>query len=178
MANCKLYDAVSSDTNFIPHKKNNYWSYCYSINYAVGNESTVISDTFFNNAHQFIIRNHITSKNINSIVDYLYLVDSLSNYNMINSNTNDTIKIINPVASNGDTIYKNTAKSRYVILINKNETFKSITGCYHIVEIRPYSANPYMEYIHHFYKRGLGEIYFTNKWGSSEEYALTDAKIY
>lgn len=164
---CALFVSVSSDTNFIPHKKNNYWDYCYEQNHAVGNNSVVIFDSIVNNAIQFKIKNTKSSKNGTQIRYLNYTVDAQNNFYCSESYFDtipfiqaNSIKLIDPSANNGDTIFNNQIAGIKVILINKNETYKSIVGCYHSLEIRPNSNNSnYFELLDHYYKKGIGEIF-------------------
>ena len=111
---CILYSIISSDTNYIPHKKNNYWDYCYEVNHAVGNNSKVIFDSIVNNSIQFKIKNTKSSKNGTQISYLFYSIDAQNNlyytesqYDSISFVQTNAIKLIDPFANNGDTIYKN-----------------------------------------------------------------------
>jgi hypothetical protein len=72
----------------------------------------------------------------------------------------DTILIIKPSAFNGDTIYNNALANVKVMLVDNNETFYSISGCYHSrVILNAYSGD--LKTVDHYFKKGIGEIYFT-----------------
>ena len=181
IADCILYETLNADTNFIPHKKNNFWDYCFQANFSVSNNSKVIYDSLINNKYHFTIQNTNDPQTGVTIVDYHYTIDSLNHYYLTSGANSfaDTIRIINPVANNGDTIYKNPAKKVTVVVVNKNETYQTIHGCYHVVEIRPFdNTNTTFDYAHHYYKKGLGEVFFTHKIGTVYACILKNATIH
>lgn len=156
---CTLYTTVSTDTNYIPHKKNSSWNYCPgTINMADWNV-TISRDTVIG-AYSYFDKMYHTNSSHAGTPNYSekYRIDGLGNYYRIDesywSTYVDTLLIIKVNAANGDTIYNNPLTHNKVILINRNEAVGSLTACYHTLEI--YGANQR----HHYYKKGLGELYF------------------
>ena len=156
-----LYTTISTDTNYIPHKRNNYWVFCQIINNKYNDFSTtIISDTLINKTAYFVRRyNYGTNPHDQwqcNCFNNSVLIDSLGNYysTTMDYPFADTIMIIKVNANDGDTIYKNNIKGINVILVNKNETIETLTGCYHTKLTYP---NKVQEII---YKKGIGELYF------------------
>ncbi|MES2566248.1 MAG: hypothetical protein V4565_05245 [Bacteroidota bacterium] len=167
-----VYSQISSDTNYIPHKKNNRWDYCCEYNSSIGWTAKVLSDTVIGKNKFFEIEFVKSQNRGNSSSDGnesgKSMIDSLGNYYWLKSryiiNTTilvfDSIMIIKPSAISGDTIYSDALANTKVVLVNKNETFNSIQGCYHSRIIRNSNlAN--QEVVDHYYKKGIGEIYFS-----------------
>lgn len=157
---CKLVTSVSSDTNFIPHKKNNTWSYCSSYGNVADRNGTVIKDTFYQNKYYFEILFNFPTSHPSGPTGWLdkYVIDSLGRYYYSSSLNNyiDTILLIDPHAINGDTIYNNISSNVKVVLINKADTVSSFLDCYHIRIIRPNYSYP----DNHYYKKGLGDLFY------------------
>lgn len=165
---CQIYSDISADTNYIPHKKNNAWSYCSGdINYA-GYSAGVILDTVMQNKIIFDRLFHTDSQHAfysNSV--YRTMIDALGNYYQMTDQSQylDTLMLIKPSALNGDTIYYNSVTHLKVVLVNNNETVEGITNCYHSVVISPsYSPTNY------YFKKGIGQLFFNG-------FRLNSAKI-
>lgn len=191
---CTLFTSVSSDTNYIPHKKNNYWQYCYEASSiawsgwsAVITSDTVIgSKTYFSRAFSF------TAGHSGGGAGSALIGDSSSYYSMIDNSgkyyylkyryqnplpIRDSIMIINPLATNGDTICNNSLAGIKVVVINNSETFYSISGCYHSRVI--HSANSGItKMVDHYFKKGIGEIYFTENISEKKGEILSIATIH
>lgn len=179
VSDCHIYSNVNPDTNYIPHKKGNFWSYCYEGNSAAGFNVNIVLDTIIGGKIYFqrvfaASNSHSPPQSIpgNSVID------SLGNYYLVINvySVPDTVLIIKPNAQNGDTIYKNLIKSNKVVLENKNETFMSIPGCHHIKIIKSTSNSTKVE--HHYYKKGVGEIYFNMENITNTGYILTNSIIH
>ena len=85
--------------------------------------------------------------------------------------------IINPFATNGDTICNNSLAGIKVVVINNSETFYSISGCYHSRVIL--SANSGItKMVDHYFKKGIGEIYFTENISEKKGEILSMATIH
>lgn len=173
---CDIYHTVSSDTNYIPHKKGNYWNYCNEVSTIGWNgwSAKITFDTIIGNKMYFVRTFNFAAgpsgAGAGSILigdeSFNSMIDSLGNYYFLNyrnnniGNPKDTILLIEPSATNGDTIYKNAFANIKVVLINKNETFYLISGCYHSrVILNAYSGTP--KVVDHYFRKGIGEIYFT-----------------
>lgn len=164
VGNCKLTNYVSPDSNYIPHKLNNQWSYCScSSQNCYGWSSEVRIDTFYNKEQHFSIR-YTPAQPLPTGFTEQIIVDSNNVYTSINcystSPNIDTVLIINPKANNGDTIFKNEAKQIYTVLINKSDVFSdgniTIQNCYHI---KIYSIN-FSRVFDNYYKKGVGFLNF------------------
>lgn len=153
-----LYTSVSTDTNYIPHKKNNTWTYCKSddsFSTSVYVDTTKAGKIYF----EYAVNYGQTAHNpIGCICDfYKIFIDSSGNYfSLRNEYTylTDTLKIIDLNAVNGDTIFKSKISPHYVFLVNKNDTFESITNCYHIKIAFP----EYNRSVEYYYKKGIGIV--------------------
>jgi hypothetical protein len=158
--NCKLVTSTSPDTNFIPHKKNNTWSYCASYGNVADKNGQVVRDTTYQNKTYFDILYNFPTQHPSGPTSWLdkYTIDSLGCYYCTSSlnNYSDTILLINPQSINGDTIYNNPITHAKVVLINKSQTTYSFSDCYHIAVIRPGYTYP----SHHHYKKGLGDLFY------------------
>lgn len=165
---CNIYSTVSSDTNYVPHKKGNHWTYCSgNINYA-GWSAGISLDTMINNKVYFNRIYHTSSSHAPySTFENKSFIDSLGNYFSITNQSGyfDTLLLIKPTAVVGDTIYNNQSTHVKVVLKNNNETVKNITNCYYSLVIYP---NGFQE--SHYYKKGIGELFF---WG----FTLDNAQI-
>lgn len=157
--NCdKIYNIVSTDTNYIPHKKNNGWNYCSGNIDMAGYTSGVILDTIIQNKIIFDRLFHTDSQHTihaNSVCRVM--IDSTGNYYQMTDYPyfTDTLLLINPSAQNGDTIYFNSLINLKVVLINKNETLEGITDCYHSRVISPnYVSTDY------YFKKGIGQLFY------------------
>jgi hypothetical protein len=159
---CRLITTFSSDTNYIPHKKNNTWYYCSGYTVIAPKLGLVVYDTIIQNVTYFNITFTDPSNNVPSWTDR-YFIDSLGRYysvslNQYSGNCLDTLLLINPLSSNGDTIYNKSSASIKVVLINKNETVQNIPNCYHISVINPSSAN--YTAIQYYFKKGVGSLFY------------------
>lgn len=157
-----LYTNLSLDTNYIPHKKNNSWTYCNSNGdyYSKIFVDTIKSGNIY---FEYVDNYGLTSHNsMGCICDINKIfIDSIGNYFSLRTDYTylvDTMKIIDLNASNGDTIFKSKISPHYVLLVNKNDVFESITNCYHIKIIFP-EHNRIDEY---YYRRGLGIVWRNN----------------
>jgi hypothetical protein len=153
---CPLYNTVSTDTNYIPHHRNNLWAYCSDDINRAGYSATIKWDSVIGTSLYFDRLFHTSSSHAPSpYYPERWRIDSQGNYYRMTywKQYTDTLLLIKPSASNGDTLYSNAAKTFNVILINKNETVENIPGCYHVLEQNGYEA-------HHYYKKGIGELYF------------------
>jgi hypothetical protein len=110
------------------------------------------------------------------------MIDNLGNYYFLNyrnnnlANPRDTILIIKPSAINGDTIYNNVLANIKVVLVDKNETFRLLPGCYHSRVIMNASSTN-RKIVDHYFKKGIGELYFTENIEKTEGEVLSYAKI-
>ncbi|MES2513652.1 MAG: hypothetical protein V4580_05880 [Bacteroidota bacterium] len=191
---CSLFTSLSSDTNYIPHKKNNYWQYCYEGSYVAwsGWSAVITCDTVISGKAYFSRTFSFTAGHSGGGAGSALIGDSSSYYSMIDnsgkyyylkyryqnpSHIRDSIMIINPFALNGDTIYNNSLAGIKVVVINKNETFYSIAGCYHSRVIL--SANSGItKIVDHYFRKGLGEIYFTENISEKKGEILSMATIH
>lgn len=161
---CMLYKTLSADTNYIPHHRNNVWDYCSGDVNRADYDARITWDTVIGNSLYFDRVFHTSSSHaMNPYYPERWRLDPAGNYYRMTywSAYKDTLLLIKPSASDGDTLWL----SPLVILINKNETVESIPGCYHVVEKNSGYDN------HHYYKKGLGELYFTT-------YTLSKTVIY
>lgn len=153
---CPLYTTVSPDTNYIPHHRDNRWDYCSTDINMAGYDATIKWDSVIGKSFYFDRLFHTSSSHAaNPYYPERWRVDSVGNYYRMTywNQYKDTLLLIKPSAVNGDTLYTNTAKNLRVILINKSETVENIPGCYHVLEQNGYET-------HHYYKKGIGELYF------------------
>ncbi len=153
---CKLYTTVSTDTDYIPHHRDNRWGYCSGDVNMAGYDATVTWDSVIGTSLYFDRLFHTNSSHAPSAYyPERWRMDSVGNYYRMTywNEYKDTLLLIKPSASNGDTLYRDATKHLRVILINKNETVETIPGCYHVLEQGDYEA-------HHYYKKGIGELYF------------------
>lgn len=154
---CRLFTTVSSDTNYIPHHKYNRWHYCMKDPGRADWDASVPWDSTIGNSLYFDRLFHTISSHVSSpYYPERWRIDSAGNYYRMTywSEYKDTVLLIKPAATNGDTIFLNMKKHLYVILINKNETVENIPGCYHVIESQDGTDS------HHYYKKGIGELYF------------------
>ena len=164
---CDLNANISADTNYIPHKRNNLWTYCATIDHYIS--CTVIADTFINNKTYFKRLYSFPDPHlgINYYTENVSYIDSTGSYYSITNELyySDTLKIIKPNAVNGDTLYNNLNTLVKVVLVNKNEVVETISNCYHIRVIYPSRTTE------HIYRKGIGELFF-------EGGKLTNSKIF
>ncbi len=149
---CKIYSSISADTNYIPHKLHTGWSYCNE-GYA-GWSGGIILDTIITGKIYFNrLMQSQSSHNPYSNLDK-FIVDTIGNYHYIYESYGviDTVLFIKQNALNGDTIHNNLQTKIKVVVINKNESYKDVEGCYHIEEIH----DGYR--ISHYYRKGIGEL--------------------
>lgn len=188
---CEFYSTVSSDTNYIPHKINNYWNYCdeastiawagwsakITLDTVIGNNIYFDKSLSFQTGHSGGGAGTIFSPDASTT----YMIDSIGYYFLYYRNYNtsiprDTILIIKPSAMNGDTIYSNALANVKVVLIDKNETLYSISGCYHSrVILNAFSSGRIL--VDHYFKKGIGELYVTGNTEKKEGKILSYATI-
>jgi len=187
-APCQLYTEVSSDTNYIPHKKNNYWRYC--LGGWSGWDAKIILDTVIGNKLYFVRTFQFTPGHSGGGAGNSMMGDR-SNYSVIDASgkyyflksrfvnslmPQDTVLIINPSAANGDTIYNSSIANVKVVLVNKSETFYSVPDCYHSRVILNANSNS-KKIVDHYFKKGLGEIYFTENISVERSGEMLDVAI-
>lgn len=156
---CILYTTVSPDPNYIPHRKNNAWNYC-SGSSSVGFMAYIVKDTLINNRVCFDVKHEPTSSQVaGGRYTEKWFIDPAGSYYQLNMRTSgyqDTILMIKPGASNGDTLYKYAPNQVKVVLINKNETVGTLSGCYHVRQIQ------FNDTTDRYFKIGIGELYVNN----------------
>ena len=159
---CNFQPAISYDTNYIPHKLNSKWGYCFcnpSICYDW--VATIIKDSTYSKGSNFTIKYSPYDPPHGNMIESVR-IDSNGVYHSLMlyagpGNGLDTVIIIDPRANNGDTIYKNYVKDVYTILIDKNATYllnnnTQITNCYRINIVCPLKNTT----INNYYRKGIG----------------------
>ena len=151
----KLFNTVSYDTSYTPHKKGNGWSYCAGTSSYPNWSGGVILDTIINNKSYFTRVFQNPSSHYPISIYRKSIIDTLGNYFELadQSGYPDTLLLIKLSAVSGDTIYNNPQSQVKVIVINTNETFENCTNCYHVKVIYP-TTYP----THHYFKKGIGDI--------------------
>ena len=140
---CDINANISADTNYIPHKRNNLWTYCATIDHCIS--CTVIADTFINNKTYFKRLYSFPDPHlgINYYTENVSYIDSTGSYYAITNELyySDTLKIIKPNTANDDALYNNLNAHVKVSLVNKNESVETISNCYHTKVIYPLKNN-------------------------------------
>lgn len=158
---CKLITIFSTDTNYIPHKKNNSWYYCSGYIAIAPKIGMVVYDTIIQNITYFNITYTDPSNIVSSWTDR-YFIDSVGKYystslNHYVGNYLDTLLLINPHASIGDTIFNDTSAKIKVVLIDNNETVQNVPNCYHIKIINNNASSSVSQY---YFKKGVGSLFY------------------
>jgi hypothetical protein len=156
---CQLNYTVHADTNYIPFANNNAYYYCFTNITQIKPKYVLIQNyQHIGNSIYFDFVLSFPNQIAQQIVTIPYptKIDSLGKYHMKFS-TNDTITIIDPMASNGDTIYKKN--NSYVVLISKDSTYHGTSHCYFTRSSIPSdgfsNGSPYYS----CYRRGVGVMF-------------------